>query len=123
MQLGAQAIAPGLTGDDLEARRQLLDAADSAQRLDDRCGLGAQLGFFVQMLEIAATAGVVVRAGRFPASGARFEDFEDVSAAESGLALTQLDPQAIAWCGAGDEDGNALEAGETVAAGDQLLDR
>ena len=122
VQLSPQAIAPGLAGDDLEARWQLLDAADSAQGLDDRRGLGSQLGFFVQVLEIAAAAGVVVRAGRFAASGTGFEDLEDLGTAESGLALAQLDAQAIAWGGAGNEDGDAFEAGETVAAGDQLLD-
>lgn len=122
VQLSPQAIAPGLAGDDLEARWQLLDAADSAQGLDDRRGLGSQLGFFVQVLEIAAAAGVVVRAGRLPASRAGLEDLEDLGAAKSGLALAELDPQAIAGGRAGDEDGDALKASETVAAGDQLLD-
>ena len=74
------------------------------------------------MLELAAAAIDEIGAGRLAPPRPRRQQLDDLGAAVVGPPLDDAHAHAVAGCRAGDEERDAVDAGEAVAAGDQLLD-
>ncbi len=120
VDLGAQAVVPGLAGDQLGIVRHR-DLPDVLQGLLHRSGLEQHLGEVVEVLEVADAGAGELRHGIGPPRRPRLQDLHDLRPAVVRPPLHDARFQQIAGSRAGNEDRNAFPAAQTVAASHQLL--
>ena len=110
-----------LGGDDLLERR-LRDPADAHERVANLVGLRLELRLVPEILETAAAAGRVVLARRVDTQRARIEDLDRERLRMPPLHLRHAGPNAVAGKPAADEDDEAVQPRDAVAAEGERLD-
>ena len=99
-----------------------LDAGGAREGLADDQGLFLDLARIGKMLEVAAAALAVDRAGRLDPVPARLEQLDDRGLGVVPTCLAVIEASKVSpGKGKGHEDGLPFEEGEPVAPGDELL--
>ena len=98
-----------------------LDAGGAREGLADDQGLFLDLARIGKMLEVAASALPVDRAGRLDPVPARLEQLDDRGLGVIPTPRRDRSQQGLAGKGEGHEDGLPFEEGEPVAPGDEFL--
>jgi hypothetical protein len=100
-----------------------LQPAEPAQRVGDDPGLCTQLRFVAQMLQLAATTEIEVRAGRVASVRAGLDELKRARPRPLATLFDVLDLDPLAGCGSRDEDDGPFGSpGEAMTPGYDGLD-
>jgi hypothetical protein len=116
------AVVEDVVGRDDLLERRVVDAADPAQRLAHLRGLGGDLDRVVEILEAAAAAGRIVRAGSLDVVRPGRQHLGRECLGEAALDLRHACAHPVAGQAAAHEDDEAVEPGDAVAAVGERLD-
>src|SRR5439155_12448510 len=116
------AVVEDLRGADDRLERRVCDAGDARQRVTDPRVLRRELRLVGEILEAAAAAGRVVPTRVLDADGPRFDHFRGDRLRVTALYLRDPRAHLVAGQSAPDEDDEAVEARDAVAAVGERVD-
>ena len=121
-ELHLVAVIPGMHGAERRMHRQVGPLADARHGIDDLLALRLELGFIIEVLQLAAAAGRVDRAGRLHAVLAGLEDVDEGAARIGLLCLGDARLDIFAGQCAHDKYREALITPHALAARAEAVD-